>query len=197
MLIGLTGQIGAGKSAVADILESRGALVIDADQIGRRVVEDSFSLRRRLVSEFGTDILTDIGELDRKKLAKLAFASPGARAKLNSLVHPYLLRELGKQVKSALRFSKLVVIDAALLLEWGLDDDVDQVWVVHASQDNRLSRLEARGISREDALARQKLQLSSSEFRRRADVIIENDDSIDDLRKQVDRELARIGEQSD
>jgi dephospho-CoA kinase len=90
-----------------------------------------------------------------------------------------------------------VVIDAALLLEWGLDDDVDQVWVVHASQENRLNRLEARGISRDDAHARQKLQLSSGEFRRRADVIIENDGSIDDLRKQVERELGKIEKQSD
>jgi dephospho-CoA kinase len=187
MLIGITGQIGAGKSTAAKILESMGAVVIDADRIGKKVVDESVQLRRDLVREFGTAILSASGRLRRKKLAESAFASDMNKAKLDRLVHPFLLRELRKQIRSALRKSDLVVIDAALLLDWNLDREVDQVWVIHASQSCRLRRLTERGISLADALARQRAQPPLSEFRRRAHRVISNETTRAALRKKISR----------
>jgi len=174
MLIGLTGQIGAGKTTAADILKELGATVIDADRIGRQVVNQSSILRKQLAKSFGKDILTPTGRLKRQRLAELAFASETGKKRLNKLVHPYLLKELRRQVKQAKKKAELVVIDAALLLDWKLDREVDFVLVIHASLEDRLIRLKKRGISRVDALARQKAQLPFSEFRKRADRVVLN-----------------------
>jgi dephospho-CoA kinase len=187
MLIGITGQIGAGKSTAAKILESMGIVVIDADRIGKKVVDECVRLRQDLVREFGTEILSASGKLRRKKLAESAFASETNKAKLDRLVHPYLLRELRKQVRSALHRSDLVVIDAALLLDWNMDREVDQVWVIHASQACRLKRLAERGVSRADALARQRAQPSLREFRRRAHRVISNETTRAALKKKISR----------
>jgi dephospho-CoA kinase len=192
MLIGLTGQIGAGKSAVAAILAEHGAVVVDADRIGREVVDNSQSLRLRLAREFGKDILTPTGRLRRKRLAELAFAGPGSKARLDCLFHPYLLRELRRQVKAARRLSELVVIDAALLLNWNLDREVDETWVVTAARDKRLSRMAARGFSRHDTAAREKAQLPLGEYRRRATRVIANNGTIAELKRKVERLLSRL-----
>ena len=193
MLIGLTGQIGAGKTTVARMLAAMGAVVIDADRIGREVVERTPALLKRLAREFGSDILTPTGRLRRKRLAELAFASDERKAALNRLVHPYLLRELRRQVRAALRTADLVVIDAALLLHWGMDDEVDEIWVVHASLKDRLARLAERGISAKDALARQRAQLPFAEFRRRADRVLLNNTSTANLEAKVRRLVGKIG----
>ena len=185
MVIGLTGQIGSGKSTAAKMLAGMGAAVIDADQIGRDVVENSPGLLRQLVAAFGTEILDRRGKLKRRKLAALAFVDAESRDRLNRLVHPHLLRELRRQVKAAARKNRVVVIDAALLLYWGMDKEVDLVLVVHAGRDIRLERLRARGISPEDARAREKAQLPYSEFRTRADRLILNNGSPDDLKRKV------------
>lgn len=185
MVIGITGQIGSGKSTAAAILASLGAVVVDADRIGREVVDQSPGLRRRLADVFGDDILTPKGNLRRRQLAAKAFANTGAKHKLNSLVHPYLLDELRDRVNEWEARGRIVVIDAALLLDWKLDYEVDYTLVVHASLDTRLKRLADRGISRADALARQQAQLSFSEYRRRADRLILNRGNIEDLRRKL------------
>jgi len=174
MIIGLTGQIGAGKTEAAKVFRRLGAAVIDADRIGRQVVEASPALRRRLAREFGAEIFDRNGRLRRSRLAALAFADRRAGERLNALVHPPLLRELWRQVRAAARKHSWVVIDAALLLHWGMDREVDYVLVIHASRRLRLARLAARGIARADALARERAQLPFSEFRRRADRLILN-----------------------
>ncbi len=181
MYVGLTGQIGAGKSTAAEILESLGAVVIDADRLGRLVVDRSAPLRRKLARAFGADVITPGGTLDRRKVAERAFVDPQARRILNSLVHPYLLKELGREMRRLAKHHDMVVIDAALLLEWGLDSDMDATIVIEASQQKRFERLAKRGLSPEDAKARQKTQASASEFGSRATFVVENNDSIDQL----------------
>jgi len=185
MIIGLTGQIGAGKTAAAKILARFGAYIIDADKIGHQVVAQSATLRRQLVRAFGKEILDKRGEVRRKKLASLAFANENSKQTLNRLVHPHLLRELRRQVKQALETHEVIVIDAALLLYWKMDREVDRVLVIHTSREQRLARMTTRGISRTDALARERAQLPYSEFRKRADILFLNNGSVDDLERKL------------
>lgn len=185
MLIGLTGQIGAGKSTAAVVLKEFGAAVIDADSIGKQVVDNSPALLKKLVKKFGREILTRTGKLDRKALAAQAFATPTNKRALDALVHPYLLKELHRQVKQASKTCEVVVIDAALLLNWGLDRQVDATIVVTANQKVRVARMAARGFSREEILARQKSQYPLGEYRRRATFVISNNGSREELRRKV------------
>ena len=169
-----------------------GAVIVDADRIGREVVEQTPALLKKLVREFGDGILNKSGNLNRKKLASLAFQNDQSKQKLNALVHPYLLKELRRQCRALSKTHELVVIDAALLLDWALDREVDAVIVVHALQRVRLDRLAERGITRRDALARQRAQLRLSEFRRRADHWVNNDSSPIALRTELERIVTKL-----
>jgi len=192
MIIGLTGQIGGGKSAAARILAGFGAHVIDADVIGHRVVDNSPSLQRKLARSFGADILTRGGAVRRKRLAKRAFATDRGRRDLNRLVHPHLLKDLRRQVTAAAKAHPVVVIDAALLLFWRMDREVDVVVVIHTSQKRRLDRMAKRGIDRADALARQRSQLPYREFQRRADYLLLNNGSVAQLETKLRRVWGRV-----
>jgi len=192
MLIGLTGQIGAGKSTAAGILADMGAHVIDADLIGKEVVDKSAQLRAKLGRRFGLEIFDKGGHLRRRKLARLAFASEETKRALNDLVHPFLLKELRRQVKAAVKKHDLVVVDAALLLYWQMDREVDFVLVIHASRQTRLARMAKRGIAEADALARQKAQLPYREFQKRADRMILNNGTPEQLRTKLIRLLSSI-----
>lgn len=185
MIVGLTGQIGSGKSCAALVLKRLGATVIDADQIGRQVVDESVTLRKQLVRAFGRDILTPSGRLRRKRLAELAFATPESHLLLNRLVHPHLLKELRRQVRIANKTAAPVVIDAALLLDWGMDREVDRVLVIHAGRDKRHARMQARGFSRADTRARESRQPSYADFCAIADRVIMNSGAPADLERKV------------
>lgn len=169
-----------------------GAAVIDADRIGREVVENNPQVLARLVRRFGEDILTRSGRLNRRKLALRAFQNDAAKLHLNRIVHPPLLKELKRQTRQAARVNNVVVIDAALLLDWNLDRIVDLTIVIRASQSKRLERLMDRGISRTDALARQRGQLPLVEYRLRADYVLLNNDSPDRLRDKLMKIVRRI-----
>lgn len=192
MLIGLTGQIGAGKSTVAEILAGHGVKIVDADLIGRKVVEASGEMFGQLIAAFGSDILSTDGSIDRSKLAELAFHDDQSKAKLNKLVHPRLLSALHEQVKAFDPANNLVIIDAALLLDWGLDAKVDEVWVVEADEIQRLSRLIERGFTESDALARQKTQLSAEQFRAKATRLITNNGSRSELETAISEIITQI-----
>lgn len=192
MLIGLTGQFGAGKSTVAEILAGHGAKIVDADLIGRKVVEASGEMFGQLIAAFGSDILSTDGSLDRSKLAELAFHDDQSKAKLNKLVHPRLLSALHEQVKAFDPANNLVIIDAALLLDWGLDAKVDEVWVVEADEIQRLSRLIERGFTESDTLARQKAQLSAEQFRAKATRLITNNGSRSELERAISEIITQI-----
>ena len=196
MLIGITGQIGAGKSTAAEIMAELGAHVIDADEIGKKVVNKSEQLRKRLAHRFGADILDKRGRLKRKKLAQLAFVSERSRDALNRLVHPFLLWDLLQEMKVANKTYELVVVDAALLLHWNLDRKMDHVLVIHAERELRFRRLKKRGISRADALAREKAQLPYREFQIRSDRLILNSGTVRQLRRILVQFLDEIQRQS-
>ncbi|MDZ4723041.1 MAG: dephospho-CoA kinase [candidate division Zixibacteria bacterium] len=185
MLIGLTGQIGAGKSTVAEMLTKRGAHIIEADQIGREVVVSSKTVLNRLAREYGKDILDESGILNRSELARRAFVDDDTKALLDSIVQPYLLKELNRRVAAAKEKHSYIIIDAALLLDWDIINKCDFVIVVEAPREQRLAQLEGRGISRSDAKKRMKRLPTVREFNKAADFIIINDSTKDALGRKV------------
>jgi dephospho-CoA kinase len=187
--IGLTGGIGSGKSTVADFLAELGAVTIDADNIAHRILENDREVQRQLVETFGNDIFTSEGKIDRKNLGTIAFRDGGALSRLNQILHP----KIGEAVKAQLGVYRkqgveVVVIEASLLIEAGWASFVDQVWVTTAPRITILDRLEKKGTTRAEALARIRFQLSNRERLEQADVVIDTDCPLDELAKRV-REL--------
>lgn len=192
MLIGITGQIGTGKTEVAAIFKKYGAYIISADRIGRQVVEKDLSVLKKLINVFGREILSRDGKLNRRKLGEIVFADGRQKKKLNKIVHPMLLRELACQAAEAQKKERLVVIDAALLIDWGWDKKVDFTLLVHSRDDIKIDRLVEKGYSRKEARMRIKSQLSFSELKRHADYVIFNNGSIDFLRTKVEKIVGKL-----
>ncbi|HEY9474247.1 MAG TPA: dephospho-CoA kinase, partial [Mycobacteriales bacterium] len=185
--IGLTGGIGSGKSAVARLLAAHGAVVVDADALAREVVEPDTPGLRRIVEEFGTDVLTADGRLDRGRLAGLVFTDGAARERLNAIVHPLVGRR-AEQILSGLSDDAVAVHDVPLLAENSLSPNYDLVVVVEASEQTRISRLVAdRGMTEEAAGARIAAQATDEQRRAVADVVIVNDGSRAELAAAVDQ----------
>jgi dephospho-CoA kinase len=183
--VGLTGGIGSGKSEVARLLAAHGAVVIDADQLAREVVEPGTPGLAQVVAAFGPDVLGPDGRLDRKALAARVFSDGAALARLNAIVHP-LVAERGAELVAEAPVEAVVVHDVPLLVENGLEDAYDLVVVVDAPEEARLARLAARGLTDEDARARMAAQASSEERLAAADYLVVNDGDLVDLRVRVD-----------
>jgi dephospho-CoA kinase len=183
--VGLTGGIGSGKSEVARLLAAHGAVVIDADQLAREVVEPGTPGLAQVVAAFGPDVLGPDGRLDRKALAARVFSDGAALARLNAIVHP-LVAERGAELVAEAPVDAVVVHDVPLLVENGLEDAYDLVVVVDAPEEARLARLAARGLTEEDARARMAAQASSEERLAAADYLVVNDGDLVDLRVRVD-----------
>lgn len=187
-VIGLTGAIGAGKSEAARVLAELGAAVVDADAEGRRSYAKGTIGWRRLVELFSSRILDEEDEIDRSRLGALVFANPQALAWLNAAIHP-LIRDRVTQALAEHREqgTAVAVVDAALLYQAKWDDLADETWAVSAPAELALERLAARGLSAEDARKRAAAQGDPEEALRRADAIIENKGSLDDLKANVQR----------
>jgi len=185
--VGLTGGIGAGKSEVARRLAARGAVVVDADALAREVVEPGTPGLAAVVEEFGADVLSADGSLDRERLAGRVFADEAARVRLNEIVHPLVRAETEKRFVGAPP-DAVVVNDVPLLVEAGLARSYDVVVVVEAPVEQRLARLARRGLSHADAVARIAAQASDEERRAVADVVIVNGGTGEEL----DREVAHL-----
>lgn len=185
--IGLTGGIGAGKSAVAGRLVELGALLVDADALAREVVGRGSAGLDSVVAEFGPGVLGADGTLDRAALAKLVFGDDAARARLNAIVHPLVGRRAAELVAAAPP-DAVVVQDVPLLVETGAAGRYDLVVVVEAPAEVRVDRLARdRGMAADEARARMAAQASDAERRAAADVVLVNDGDLDALRAQVDR----------
>ncbi len=185
--IGLTGGIGSGKSEVARVLARLGARVITADDLARDLVVPGSTVLDALVEGFGGEILSADGRLDRTRLAEAAFASAEALARLNAATHPALVDAIRAAIERAEEAgdANALVVDAALLAEWNILDLFDVVIVVDASLKTRLDRLVGAGLSGEAAEARMRAQLPRERLLEVADVIIENDGSIEELDTKV------------
>ena len=187
MQIGLTGGIGAGKTAVARRLAELGARVVDADALAREVVAAGTPGLAAVVAEFGPGVLRPDGELDRPALGRLVFGDEEALGRLNAIVHP-LVRRRAAELVAAAPAGSVVVQDVPLLVETGQADRFDLVLVVEAPAEVRTARLARdRGMSADEARSRMAAQASDAERRAVADVVLVNDGSPDELRARVDQ----------
>jgi dephospho-CoA kinase len=190
--IGLTGGIGSGKSTVSQLLAEKGAVVIDSDVLAREAVAPGTPGLAAVVEEFGDDVVTADGALDRPALGRIVFADPEARRRLEAITHP-LVRARAREIEGGAPAGSVVVHDIPLLVETGQEDKFDAVVVVDAGVDTQLSRLaQTRRMSADEARARIAAQASSEQRRAAADYVIVNDGSLDDLRRRVDEVWAAI-----
>ena len=183
MLVGLTGGMGAGKSTLANLLAERGALVVDADRIGHEMLARP-AVKRRLAESFGADILDDDGRVVRPALAQRAFADADAVALLNRIVGGPLNDELWSRVSDDRGDGdRIVIVDAALLVEWGMHDRFDAIVVVTVGDDETvLERLErGRGLARRDVEQRLGAQGAVDDKVAVADYLIPNDGDLASL----------------
>ena len=188
MVYGLTGGTGSGKTTVAEYLREFGCEVVDADIIAREVTAKGSPVLDVLAETFGADILDENGELIRKKLGSIVFGNKEKLAKLNELMREALDTRFRKALDEAgsKRLYSKVFFDAPALFETNRDHFVDRVWVVAADLETRIARIMKRdGLSREQVLERMASQLPEEEKIRKADVVIYNDGTLEDLRNKV------------
>jgi dephospho-CoA kinase len=190
-VIGLTGNIASGKSAVARLLAELGAEVIDADRVAHTVMAAGTDETRDIAALFGPGVLSVEGGIDRAALGRIVFSDPSALANLEAIVHPGTRRRIYEQLERST--AAVAVLEAIKLLEGPLVDHVNAVWVVTAPRQVRIARLVAdRGMTREDAARRIDAQNPEEEKVRRADVVLSNDRTLDDLRRQVEQAWERL-----
>lgn len=187
LVIGLTGNFGTGKTTVSQILVGLGAVVIDADKLGHMLLQPGTETYNELVSLLGKSILKPDGQIDRGKLGQLVFANSTALAQLNQIMHPRMYELAREKIEHYRRQGvNVVVLEAALLIEAGWRPLVDRVWLTTASETTVVNRLKsARGLGEEQVLARLRSQMPQDEKARQADVIINTDCTLDELKAQV------------
>jgi dephospho-CoA kinase len=189
LVVGLTGGIGAGKSSMAMLLAERGAEIIDADELGRDALRPGEPAWHSVVNHFGEGILQPGStEIDRGHLAKIVFKDPNELVALNSIVHPVILGGIAEHLDRLRRTDSIVVLDAALILEIGLDEMVDVLVAVTADRAARSDRLRHdRSMSDADIEGRMSSQIDPNEAVTRADIVVTNDGSREDLSREADR----------
>ena len=186
--VGLTGSIAVGKSFVCEVLRELGAFVIDADQTARVVVEPGTIGLRRIVEEFGTDVLQMNGELDRIKLGEIVFNNEAKRQLLNSIVHPLVteFQNLWLAEREIEKLDGIAVIDAALMIESGGYKRFDKLIVVWCDFDIQLERLMRRNnLTETEALKRINSQMPQAEKKKFADFLINTSKGFEDTRRQI------------
>jgi len=193
--IGLTGGIGAGKSTVSQILSELGAFVIDADKVGHEIYLPGKEAWQQVTAAFGRDILAPDQTIDRKKLGALIFGNDEARKKLNGIVHPLMFQDIDRRIKAkrAEGFTHPIVVEAAILIEANWLPLADEVWLVVTNKTAVIDRVATqRGMAAKDTEARIASQISDNERRKHAQVVIENDGSLEELRKKIRAAWSRI-----
>jgi len=193
-VIGLTGGIGSGKSTVSRFLAELGAVILNADEVGHEAFKPDTEIWREVVAAFGRQIVTPNGNIDRRKLGETVFNNPESRARLNQIMHPWMYAQVKAQLEEYRRQgTRVVVLEAPLLLEAGWTSLADEVWVTTAPEATMLKRLEERtGMSQAESLTRIRSQLPSAERVRHANVVINTDCDLDELRSKV-KELWQRG----
>ncbi len=188
LLVGLTGNIASGKSTVAALLAARGATIIDADELARKVVEPGSAALRAIVERWGGGVLAPDGTLDRAKLRGIVFNDPEQLDALNRLIHPEVERRRAAAVAEAReRGDRIVVCDIPLLFEKKMVDRFDTVVLVDAPRPVRLERVVTeRGLGAAEAMAMIAAQMPSELKRARADLVIHNAGTRDELARQAD-----------
>ncbi|TET17345.1 MAG: dephospho-CoA kinase [Dehalococcoidia bacterium] len=186
-VIGLTGGIGSGKSTVSGFLAELGAVIIDADKVGREALKPGTEVWREVVAAFGRQILTPGGNINRKKLGEIVFRNSESLSRLNQIMHPRMYDMVRAQLEGYRKQGAgVVVLEAPVLIEANWTSLVDEVWVTVATESTVLRRLKENfGLSEPESLARIHSQLPSEERVKHADVIIDTDCDLDELKAKV------------
>lgn len=185
-IIGLTGNIGTGKSTVGHMLAGLGARYIDADEVAHQTMRQGTATYRAVVAEFGAAILGPDGEIDRRKLGAVVFSGKDRLKRLEEIVHPAVFALAGQLIEEATE--AVVVLDAIKLVESGMAGVCDVLWVVTCPRVQQVQRLvRTRGLSRQQALLRIRAQPPQQEKIARADVVIDNGRSLAATQDQVER----------
>lgn len=192
--IGLTGNVASGKTTVADRWREAGVRVIDADRLGHAVLAEDVAAKEALVDAFGERILAVDGSIDRAALGERAFTDDDGVRRLNAIVHPPLLERLRAELERVDADEEpLAVVDAALVFEFGMEDDLDAVVLVTAPPEVRAERLRrTRGLDDERIARLMAAQIPDAEKEDRSDYVVVNDGSLEELEAAADRTLTRI-----
>jgi len=186
-IIGLTGGIASGKSTVSRFLAEMGAVIINADEVAHETLKSDIELQQEIVADFGDQILTAEGRIDRERLGEIVFTNPDALARLNRIMHPRLYKIVQAQLEDyRQQKAKVVILEVPLLIEAGWTALVDEIWVTVASEATVLGRLQQQvGLSSKQALARIGSQMPAKDRIKHADVVIDTDCSLDELKARV------------
>ena len=192
-IIGITGGIASGKSTVTEFLRQQGYQVIDADQVVHELQEPGGRLYQVLLSTFGSAILQEDGRLDRPKLGAMIFGVPELLAQSSQIQNQIIREELAHRRDLLAETEDIFFMDLPLLFELQYEDWFDQIWLVDVTEETQLSRLMARNaLSQKEAEKRIAAQLSLQEKRKRADVLIDNNGSLEATRQQIRDALQKL-----
>jgi dephospho-CoA kinase len=194
VIIGLTGGPGVGKTEVTKILTKRGVKVISADAIGHKLLANDKRVWKKLISLFGNDVLTKDGAFDRQKIGMIVFNDFEKLAEFNKIIHPPLLKQLRRELLSLKRERKnrLIVVDAALIFEWGIAHWFDLILVVDVPKQERIDRICQTGLSRYQAQRRIASQMPHKDKVALADYVINNDKGRKSLEKNVNKFITEM-----
>ena len=198
-VIGLTGGIGSGKSTVSRFLSELGAVVLDADKVGHEAYQPGTETWKEVVAAFGQDIIGADESIDRKKLGAIVFGDPAALERLNKIMHPRMYDLMAARIEEYRRQGvKVVVLEAAILLEAGWTPLVDEIWVTVASEPTVVRRVRERtDLPQEQIRSRIRSQLSNEERKKQASVVISNDGDLHELRAKVEELWERLQSSND
>tara|TARA_B100001250_G_scaffold46126_1_gene36175 strand:- start:909 stop:1502 length:594 start_codon:yes stop_codon:yes gene_type:complete len=186
--VGLTGGLGSGKSTASKFFNSLGAFILDADNAAKKLIESSKKVKNELIKEFGTDIMDANSNVDKKKLARIAFQDEDHQQRLNYVVHPHIHNAIDKSFNEILDQNnhELFIVDAALIYESGYDAHLDYVIVVTAQLKHRMERaLNRKTLTREEILKRIDFQWPEEDKTSLADFVIHNDGTEAELNDQI------------
>ncbi|MDE0008595.1 MAG: dephospho-CoA kinase [Gammaproteobacteria bacterium] len=198
-VIGLTGGIASGKSTAARHLETRGAVMIDADKLGHRAYEPDTEAFRKVVQAFGDDIVSDDGQINRRALGGKVFGNPDELDRLTGIVWPEIRKMALAEIDAARAegTAKAIVLEAAVLLEAGWQDIVDEVWVIYAEREQAIARAMARdGLDEAAVSARIDAQMTNEQRIEQSDVAFENATTAEALCERLDERWAALTSES-
>ena len=194
-VIGLTGGIGTGKSTVSEYMAQKGCLILDADKISRSMTDKSAPALKTIAEVFGSEFVDDEGCLNRKALGDLVFNDSEKLAQLQKIITEKVVEDIDLKIKDlkSKGFKGIIVVDAPLLFECGMESMHDENWLVVADLKSRIERVSKRdGLTEDQILARINNQMPQDEKEKLSQCIIDNSGTIDSLKEQIDFHLERI-----
>jgi len=197
-VIGLTGGFKTGKSTVTRMLLELGAEVIDADKLAHKALKPDSSTYKKIIKEFGEKFLDDEGRINRRKLAKLVFSNKEKLNLLNSIIHPYVIDKVKEKIYRTKQSNPntIVIVDAPLLYEAGMQNMMDKIIVVSATKNKQIQRArQTTSLSKYEVKRRIESQLPLSKKEKLANIVIENNGTLEDTRNQVKKMWKKISEE--